>query len=82
MTLSAIVISAWRRSWPWFQRRKICCMATPMTPMISVASTSGMNQAKTLYSASDLPLSESPRPELSTMYQRVWISSAMYPPSR
>jgi hypothetical protein len=81
MTLSAIVISAWRRSWPWFQRRKTCCMATPMTPMISVASTSGMNHEKTLYSASDAPLSESPRP-LSDVNQRVWISRAMYPPSR
>ena len=25
----AIVISAWRRSWPWFQRRKTCCMHEP-----------------------------------------------------
>ena len=37
ITDSAIVISAWRRSWPWFQRRKTCWMSTPMTPMITVA---------------------------------------------
>ena len=37
ITESAIVISAWRRSWPWFQRRKTCWMTTPMMPMIAVA---------------------------------------------
>ena len=25
----AIVISAWRSSWPWFQRRKTCCISEP-----------------------------------------------------
>ena len=29
MIAIAIVISAWRRSWPWFQRRKTCCIVTP-----------------------------------------------------
>jgi hypothetical protein len=46
ITDRAIVISAWRRSWPWFQRRKTCWMMTPMTPMIAVASRSGMTQLK------------------------------------
>ena len=45
ITDSAIVISAWRRSWPWFQRRNTCWMTTPTTPMISVASSSGTTQA-------------------------------------
>ncbi len=27
----AIVISAWRRSWPWFQRRKACWIPRPTT---------------------------------------------------
>ena len=44
ITDSAIVISAWRRSWPWFQRRKTCWISTPMTPMIGVASSSGTTQ--------------------------------------
>ena len=44
ITESAIVISAWRRSCPWFQRRKTCCMITPITPMIAVARSSGMIQ--------------------------------------
>ena len=29
MTEIAIVISACRSSWPWFQRRKSCCMSEP-----------------------------------------------------
>ena len=32
MIAIAIVISAWRRSWPWFQRRKICCIAEAERP--------------------------------------------------
>ena len=36
ITDSAIVISAWRRSWPWFQRRKTCWISTPITPMMPV----------------------------------------------
>ena len=31
----AIVISAWRRSWPWFQRRKSCCMSRPTPATIA-----------------------------------------------
>ena len=44
ITESAIVISAWRRSCPWFQRRKTCWISTPITPMIAVASSSGTIQ--------------------------------------
>jgi hypothetical protein len=44
MTDSAIVISAWRRSWPWFQRRKTCWSSTPSTPMMTSASRSGTTQ--------------------------------------
>ncbi len=62
ITLSAIVISAWRRSWPWFQRRKICCSATPSRPISSVATISGTIQASRPYSVSDAPLSDRPRP--------------------
>ena len=75
ITDSAIVISAWRRSWPWFQRRKICWMSTPMTPMITVARTSGTNQPAKPYSASEAPLSEMPSP-VSSANQRSCISSA------
>ena len=58
ITDSAIVISAWRRSWPWFQRRNTCCMPTPMKPMHSVARISGTTQPISPYSASVAPLSE------------------------
>ena len=37
----AIVISAWRSSWPCFQRRKTCCMISPAPAMIAVATISG-----------------------------------------
>ena len=40
MIEAAIVISAWRSSWPWFQRRKSCCMTRPMTPTTNEAMTS------------------------------------------
>ena len=40
----AIVISAWRRSWPWFQRRKTCCIATPIAATTSVATIAGTIQ--------------------------------------
>jgi hypothetical protein len=46
----AIVISAWRRSWPWFQRRNTCWSTMPSTPMISVAISSGTSQPIRLYS--------------------------------
>ena len=29
ITEIAIVISAWRSSWPWFQRSSTCCIASP-----------------------------------------------------
>ena len=40
----AMVISAWRRSWPWFQRRKTCWMSTPSTAMMPVEIRSGTTQ--------------------------------------
>ena len=49
----AIVISACRSSWPWFQRRKTCCITSPMTPTASDATTSGTIQSARL--ASELP---------------------------
>jgi hypothetical protein len=48
ITDSAIVISAWRRSCPWFQRRNTCWMSTPMQPIRTVARISGKNQAMKL----------------------------------
>ena len=58
ITESAIVISAWRRSWPWFQRRNTCWMTTPITPMIAVASSSGMSQPSRRVRPSSSPDSE------------------------
>ena len=40
----AIVISACRRSWPWFQRRKSCCIDSPMPATTSVPTTAGTIQ--------------------------------------
>ena len=37
----AIVISAWRRSWPWFQRRNTCCMTRPITATAAAPTRTG-----------------------------------------
>ena len=34
---TAMVISACRRSWPWFQRRKSWCMTRPTRPLAPIA---------------------------------------------
>ena len=62
MTERAIVISAWRRSCPWFQRRNTCWMRTPTIPTIRVASTAGTTHETRLCCASSPPLSERPSP--------------------
>ena len=36
---TAIVISAWRRSCPWFQRRNSWCMTRPTSPLTTIASS-------------------------------------------
>jgi hypothetical protein len=41
ITEIAIVIRAWRSSWPWFQRRKPCCVIKPTTAMQGAATRSG-----------------------------------------
>ena len=41
ITETAIVMSAWRRSWPWFQRRKACWISTPTPPTMRPAAISG-----------------------------------------
>ena len=78
ITESAIVMSAWRRSWPWFQRRKTCCMITPITPMIAVARISGTIHPISEYVVSVSPESERPRPlpPLSSLNHASCISSA------
>ena len=47
ITEIAIVISAWRSSWPWFQRRKTCCITSPMTPTRERCDDEGMTQSPT-----------------------------------
>ena len=60
MTESAIVISAWRSSCPWFQRRKNCCIRSPRTPIASDAATSGTTQSAR--PACELPKAETASP--------------------
>ena len=48
----AIVISAWRRSCPWFQRRNSCWMPTPMMPITSDRQHQRDDPAERLYSSS------------------------------
>ena len=63
ITESAIVISAWRRSCPWFQRRKTCWMTTPMMPMRAVARRSGMIQpSRPIVASSSAPPTPSVKP--------------------
>ena len=40
----AIVISAWRRSCPWFQRRKSCCITRPTAATTAVPTIAGTIQ--------------------------------------
>ena len=77
ITDSAIVISAWRRSWPWFQRRNTCWITTPITPMIAVASSNGTIQPSSEYVVSLSPVSERPSPlPVSSLNHASCISSA------
>ena len=41
ITETAIVISAWRRSWPWFQRSNSCWTTSPTTATIAAATSTG-----------------------------------------
>ena len=41
ITEMAIVISACRRSWPWFQRSISCCMPSPKSAMQPTVTSSG-----------------------------------------
>ena len=78
ITEIAIVISAWRRSWPWFQRRKSCWMTTPSTPITRQASTSGTSHPKRPYSDAE-PVGEARlrfRPWVSSVNHPAWISKA------
>ena len=60
ITEIAIVISAWRRSWPWFQRRKSCCIASPSRPATSAAISSTTNQLSMLTCVDETVLSGLP----------------------
>ena len=46
ITETAIVISACRSSWPWFQRRNACCMTKPMIAMHGAATSSGTSHSQ------------------------------------
>ena len=48
ITETAIVISAWRSSWPWFQRSSTCCIASPSSPATIAAMKSTTNQLSRL----------------------------------
>ena len=46
-----IVISACRRSWPWFQRRSVCWVTSPTTAMQPAATSIGSTHSQVLTSA-------------------------------
>ena len=48
ITETAIVISAWRSSWPWFQRSSTCCIASPSSPATIAAMNRTTNQLRRL----------------------------------
>ena len=78
ITEIAIVISAWRRSSPWFQRRNTCWMITPTTPMAIAPRTTGMSQPARSYSEAD-PVGDARlrlSPSLSSVNQPFCISKA------
>ena len=59
ITETAIVISAWRSSWPCVQRRNACWTTSPTTMMQGAATRSGTSHSQVLTS---LELSEKPCP--------------------
>ena len=65
ITEMAIVISACRSSWPWFQRRNACWTTSPTTAMHGAATTSGMSHSQVFTSLE----SEKPCPVIAC-----WIS--------
>ena len=69
ITETAIVISACRRSWPWFQRRRTCWTASPKSAIAPIATSRGTTHSKVLTS---LGCTEKPWPVIDC-----WISYAM-----
>ena len=61
ITEIAIVISAWRNSWPWFQRSSTCCIASPRRPATTAATNRTTNQLTTLTWVDETATSGSPR---------------------
>ncbi len=51
ITETAIVSSAWRRSWPWFQRSNVCWTTTPTTETIAAATSTGSTHSQVETSA-------------------------------
>ena len=60
ITEIAIVISAWRSSWPWFQRSSSCCIASPSRPATTAAMSRTTNQLITLTCVDETAMSGSP----------------------
>ena len=61
ITETAIVISACRRSWPWFQRRSSCCTPRPTTAMTPMATSSGTTHSQRVDLSSAGARSPAPR---------------------
>ena len=55
MIETAIVISAWRRSWPWFQRRNSCCISRPTPATMAIAAMAGSTHCARLTWALESP---------------------------
>ena len=53
ITDTAIVMSAWRRSWPWFQRSRSCWTASPNTAMHAIATSHGTTHSSVFTSCPD-----------------------------
>ena len=70
ITEIAIVISAWRRSCPWFQRRNPCWTMSPSPPMRSIATAIGISHSQVVTS------SLGTKPGVSAV-SRCWTSYAM-----
>ena len=50
ITEIAIVISAWRSSCPWFQRRKTCWITSPRAAMHAAAARAGSTHSSVVTS--------------------------------
>ena len=70
MIETAIVISAWRSSWPWFQRRSVCCITSPTAATITVRDDRGNDPVREVHLIALEPERAAPADEVALHLER------------